>query len=118
MSTAEFIEQIRTQPNEVAFQQAMDTIRDEYDYTPTAFRNGVGDDVVDNVAGTNEGSCHIFAFAQLVGLSEAETLVCFGKHYRDVLNTPQGSDHANIRTFMRHGWKGIAFAGTALTLKK
>jgi hypothetical protein len=68
-----------------------------------------------NQAGSNEGSCKIFAFATTEGLSEAETLACFGKYYReDVLQNPQVSDHANIRTFMRHGWKGIRFEQSAL----
>lgn len=118
MSIAEFVQRIRTLPTDLSFQVVMDTIREHYDYTPTTFRNGVGDDCVVNNAGTNEGSCHVFAFAKLNGLNEAETLICFGQHYRDVLNTPDGSDHANIRTFLRNGWKGIEFSGTALVEKK
>src|SRR3546814_975311 len=43
-------------------------------------------------------------------LSEAETLACFGCFYReDVLKNPDGTDHQNIRNFMRSGWGGVAF---------
>lgn len=118
MNVSELIQQLRNQPNEIVFQQVIDTINAHYQYTPTAFRNGLGDDCVANAVGTNEGSCRVFAFAQLNGMNEAETLACFGQHYRDVLNTPDGSDHANIRTFMRHGWNGIAFDGAALNTEK
>lgn len=92
------------------FEDIQSYIRNHYDYTPTAFRNGS----VSNDAGQNEGSCRLFAFARLEGLSEADTLVCFGRHYRDVLAEPQGSSHGNIRQFMQHGWEGIAFSGEAL----
>ncbi|NNF96141.1 MAG: hypothetical protein HKM94_04340 [Halobacteria archaeon] len=51
-----------------------------------------------------------------LGRRELETLACFGKYYReDVLQHPQGTDHLNIRTFMRHGWSGIQFEYPALT---
>ena len=118
MSIPELIQQLRTQPSTIVFQQVIDTINANYIYTPTAFHNGIGDDCVVNAAGSNEGSCRIFSFAKLNGLNEGETLACFGEHYRAVLNTPDGSDHANIRTFMRHGWKGIEFGGKALVEKK
>lgn len=85
-----------------------------YDYTATAFANGLGADRVSNAAGQNEGSCRLFAFAHLEGLSEDDTLRCFGRHYRHVLADPAGQDHANIRQFMRHGWAGIHFDGVAL----
>ncbi|MFT4047340.1 MAG: HopJ type III effector protein [Solimonas sp.] len=49
----------------------------------------------------------MLAFAKLQGLSEAETLACFGRFYReDVLKNPDGTDHQNIRNFMRTGWRG------------
>ena len=117
MSIPELIQQLRMRPAAVVFQQVIDTINANYAYTPAAFCNGIGDDCVASAAGSNEGSCRIFAFAKLNALNEAETLACFGEHYRAVLNTPDGSDHANIRTFMRYGWKGIAFGGSALQSK-
>ncbi|MCK4587980.1 MAG: HopJ type III effector protein [Gammaproteobacteria bacterium] len=115
MSTEELIALIKTQPDKVEFDQVIDVIDDNYEYTPTHFTNGQGHDQVINQSGSNEGSCKIFAFATLEGLNENETLACFGKYYReDVLNHPEGNDHANIRTFMRHGWSGIQFEGTVL----
>jgi hypothetical protein len=115
MTTEELIELIKTLPGEVEFDQVIDVIDSSYEYTPTYFTNGQGHDVVNNQSGSNEGSCKIFSFATLHGLNEQETLACFGKYYReDVLNHPEGSDHANIRTFIRHGWSGIQFEGTVL----
>ena len=88
-----------------------------YDYTPAGFVNGLGEGAVSNPPGTNEGSCRLFAFALDQGLDAETTLRCFGRHYRHVLADPAGSDHANIRQFMRHGWAGIRFEGLALVRK-
>ena len=117
MTIATLLAQLHSDPDSIAFPQVIETINAHYNYTPTQFNNGSGADCVVNAAGTNEGSCRIFAFAQLNRLSEAETLACFGQFYRDVLSTPNGSDHANIRTFMRHGWNGIKFDDLALRAK-
>ncbi|MGK2915376.1 MAG: HopJ type III effector protein [Porticoccaceae bacterium] len=110
MNIEQLIEQIKTAPERVEFAQVIAVITAHYRYTPTRFRNGLGADIVVNEAGTNEGSCRIFAFARLNQLSEAETLACFGRYYRDdVLGNPHGSDHANIRAFIKHGWAGVEF---------
>ncbi|WP_372863745.1 HopJ type III effector protein [Spongiibacter sp.] len=96
------------------FAEVIAHIDAHYDFQPTAFRNG---DTY-NDAGSNNGSCKIFAFAQLNGLSEQATLHAFGDYYRvDVLQHPAGNDHANIRNFMRSGWTGIHFEGSALQRK-
>lgn len=99
------------------FEDVQSYIQTRYDYTPTAFENGLDDDRVRNAAGQNEGSCRLFAFARLEGLDEQATLRCFGRHYQHVLADPSGQDHANIRQFMRHGWAGIRFDGTPLSLR-
>lgn len=118
MSLDDLIQQIKNRPNTVEFDQVMAMIDACYDYTESAFSNGVADDRVDNGAGENAGSCRIFAFAQINGLNQSETLVCFGKYFReDVIAHPEGSDHANIRTFMRHGWQGIRFDQVVLVAK-
>lgn len=115
MSVQDLIQQIRNRPNTVEFDQVMAVIADHYVYSECAFSNGIGDGRVENAAGENAGSCKIFAFAQLNGLNESETLVCFGRYFReDVIGKPEDSDHANIRVFMRDGWKGIRFHGQAL----
>lgn len=100
------------------FEDTMAVIEQHYNYTPTRFMNGLGDNPVVNEAGTNEGSCKIFAFASQNKLSEQQTLNCFGRFYReDVLKNPEGSDHGNIRNFMEYGWAGIQFEGEALSIK-
>lgn len=112
------IVQIRQSPESIEFNDVISVINTHYDYNPVRFTNGIGDDVVINDAGKNEGSCRIFAFAKLNNLNENETLACFGKFYReDVLMNPNGNDHANIRTFMRHGWTGIHFEDNALATR-
>jgi len=107
---ATLLAQLRGAPESVEFDDVMAVIAGHYDYQPTAFRNGNGDDVVVNPAGTNQGSCKLFAFARLHGLDKTQTLACFGRFYReDVLQHPGGDDHANIRTFMRHGPEHVWF---------
>ena len=114
----ELIKQLSTFPEKVEFDDAISTIQKHYDYTPTTFTNGSGDDSVINNAGENEGSCKIFSFARLHNLSEEQTLHCFGHYYRDdVLAHPDNEDHANIRQFMRHGWDHVTFENEALTKK-
>ncbi|AXQ27820.1 type III effector [Solimonas sp. K1W22B-7] len=111
MSLQSFLQQLREQPQTVEFADTVAAIEATYAYTPTAFRNGE----LENAAGQNGGSCKIFSFAKLQGLSEAQTLACFGRYYReDVLQHPDAADHQNIRNFMRSGWAGVAFEGEAL----
>lgn len=111
MSIETFLQRLRAEPERIEFADTMAAIEGAYAYTPTAFRNGE----VDNAAGQNAGSCKLLAFAQLQGLCQAQTLACFGRYYReDVLQHPEGSDHQNIRNFMRSGWAGVRFEGSAL----
>lgn len=111
MKLDDFLEKLNTAPMSIEFTDTMAVIEALYNFTPTAFKNGE----LENVAGQNNGSCKLFAFAKLQGLSKEQTLACFGAYYRkDVLENPDGSDHGNIRNFMKHGWDGIAYAGTAL----
>lgn len=95
------------------FSTVIAAINAQFNYTPQAFSNGE----VHNHAGQNEGACRVFAFAQAIDLSVADTLLCFAEHYAAVLATPAGSDHANIRAFMVTGWPGIRFDGIVLTAK-
>ncbi|GAB6141289.1 HopJ type III effector protein [Methylosoma difficile] len=117
MSLNEFLEQAKSlQP--ISFNETIAVIMDNYSYTPSEFSNGLGDSPLINAAGTNEGSCKIFAFAKLQGLDAQQTLNLFGDFYRlDVFNDPDGSGHQNIRNFMRFGWEGIHFASPALQAK-
>jgi len=117
MSLTAFLEKIkRHEP--VSFDETITVITENYNYQPTAFSNGLGAHHAINETRQNEGSCKIFAFAKLNQLDEQETLSLFGDYYRqDVLHDPNGSDHKNIRNFMRFGWAGISFQGEALTPK-
>ncbi|MGD9000654.1 MAG: HopJ type III effector protein [Granulosicoccaceae bacterium] len=115
MTEQELLDCIRTTPEKVQFKDVIDMIDEYYHYTPTRFTNGTGEHRVVNGAGSNEGSCKIFAFAGLHRLTAQQTLNCFGDYYRkDVLEHPESRDHANIRNFMRHGWSGISFDAPAL----
>lgn len=109
----EFITSLAERANEVLFEETMALIDAHYDFTPTAFKNG---DQLNDV-GQNSGSCKVFAFGQIQQLTEQQTLQLFGQHYRDVVATPQGDDHQNIRQFMQHGWAGVLFSQSALTSK-
>lgn len=118
MTIEQLISTLKSDPDTVTFEQVMETISENYAYFPVRFTNGIDDDLVSNEAATNEGSCKIFAFGQLNQLNEEETLACFGKFYRDdVLKNPQGTDHANIRIFMKYGWPGIRFNQPPLVKK-
>jgi hypothetical protein len=108
----DLLTQLQQAPNTVEFTSVMQVISQFYSYTPTGFSNGE----LLNAAGSNEGSCKIFHFAQLHELSESATLHLFGRYYRDdVLKNPTGGDHANIRHFILTGWAGIKFDDLALT---
>jgi len=114
-----FLELLNSAPESIEFEQVMALIANNYDYQATEFSNGLGDAKMINQAGTNEGSCKIFAFALLHDLTQAQTLSCFGDYYRiDVLQHPENQGHQNIRNFMRDGWAGIEFSGSALTERK
>ncbi len=109
------LEQIKRFPEKTEFNDVISIIDEHYRYIPTRFTNGTDNDVVINTAGENEGSCKIFSFARINNLNKEQTLNCFGQYYRDdVLNNPDQSDHANIRTFIRYGWEHVTFEGDAL----
>ncbi|MDB6143031.1 MAG: type effector HopJ1 [Pseudomonas sp.] len=96
-----------------AFADTLAFIANGYDYQPQAFTNAS----VENAAGQNEGSCKTLGLALLEGLSDEETLLAFGEHYRSVLATPEGSDHGNIRGLIAQGLAGVKFAGEPLKRK-
>lgn len=114
MLLSEFLEKLTTEAETVEFSNTMAVIEAYYTFTESAFSNGQQH----NAAGENSGSCKIFSFSQLNGLSEAQTLACFGSYYRDdVLGFPDATDHQNIRQFIANGWAGIRFSDNALTSK-
>ncbi len=114
MSLNTFLQKLNSTPDEIAFTDTMAAIEALYDFSPAAFKNGE----LMNEQGQNSGSCKLFAFAQMQGLSPQQTLTCFGDYYRkDVLLHPEGSDHQNIRNFMQTGWAGIQFSASPLNEK-
>jgi len=111
MTIEAFKEKLKTNPQEVEFSETIDVIESNFTFTPTAFQNGTAA----NASGTNNGSCKVFSFAILEGLSADETLACFGKYYfDDVLKNLDGNDHQNIRNFMKTGFGGIVFESEVL----
>ncbi|MBD2857401.1 HopJ type III effector protein [Spongiibacter sp. KMU-158] len=110
MTPNELIQALANGP--VDFKQTMSVIDQFYQFSPTTFSNGTAV----NEAGSNNGSCKIFAFGKLNELSEQATLNAFGDFYTvDVLQNPDAEDHANIRNFMKTGWGGVTFSGDALS---
>ena len=114
MNTKQYLEKLKLNPETAEFTELMDVIAEEYEFTPTAFDNGT----LKNAKNENSGSCKLFSFAQLNGLTASQTLACFGAYYReDVLKNPNGDDHQNIRNFMQTGWDEIVFSQVALVSK-
>ncbi|MEZ9138876.1 MULTISPECIES: HopJ type III effector protein [unclassified Shewanella] len=97
----------------IRFEDSMALIEAHYEFTPSAFTNGKQV----NAAGENSGSCKLFSFAQIHQLTQSQSLRLFGQYYFDVLDTPDGSDHQNIRQFIINGWPGICFPQLALASK-
>ncbi len=99
----------------IAFADTISIINENYQYQPCEFSNGLHEDLLVNLAGTNEGSCRIFAFSKIYQLNQQQTLNLFGDYYHiDVLGNPDGNDHLNIRNFIKYSWEGIDFKGQAL----
>ena len=116
LSPDAFIAELNNPEQNIDFEDCIAMINTHYHYTPTRFINGLSETKVINEAGQNEGSCRIFAFAQLMSLDQRMTLLCFGRFYQQVKATPEGTDHQNIRNFMKDSWAGIHFDGKALAL--
>jgi len=104
----------------VKFTEVMAKIDELYDHDPQfGYSSGVGTDGVEteNKAGVNMGSNKVFYFAKMHDFTEEMTLRLFCEHYQDVLDTPDGQSHLNIRSFMKNGWAGVRFEGETLRPK-
>ena len=95
----------------LVFDDIISYIHDHYHYIPIAFENGD----IHNAKGQNEGSAKILSFAKMHGLNQLDTLSLFAEHYLAVLDTPEGTDHANIRNFRFYGWQGVHLPSLALS---
>ena len=108
------LQEIKSHPENISFSQVISTIDENFQFTPTTFKNGE----LTNAPNENNGSCKILAFAKNNDLSVEQTLHLFGDYYRkDVLEHPDATDHQNIRNFSKHGWEGVSFNGKALEEK-
>ncbi|ERJ59573.1 HopJ type III effector protein [Sphingobacterium paucimobilis] len=95
------------------FSDVLDLVEREYTYIPTAFKNGA----IENGKDENQGSARVLFLGYLHGLSKEDTLRLFGEYYVSVLNSPSGTDHQNIRQFIRYGWSAVSFEGDVLLEK-
>ena len=104
----------------VKFTEVMAKIDELYDHNPQfGYSSGVGTKEFEtrNEAGANAGSNKVFYFAKMHGFTEEMTLRLFCEHYQNVLDTPDGASHLNIRSFMKNGWEGVRFDGETLRPK-
>lgn len=114
MKLQELKNKLNKAPETVSFTDTMAVIEANYIFTPTAFTNGE----LKNAAGENSGSCKLFAFAKKQNLTKEETLACFGAYYfEEVLKNPEGSNHQNIRNFIKTGFAAIQFEAEVLLEK-
>lgn len=95
----------------IGFNDVINFIDDFYRYTPVRFVNGL----LHNEPGENEGSAKVFGFAKHHSLNQLDTLRLFGEHYHQVVATPNGTDHPNIRNFLHWGWQGFLMEKNPLT---
>jgi len=111
---AAVIAKVRDDPSSVEFDEVIGAIDQCFDFFGTKFVNG---DLV-SASSENAGSSKILSLAKMFELTTEETLACFGKYYRDVLDTPDGTDHGNIRNLMKTKLEGVTFPnGLSLTPK-
>jgi 2,3,4,5-tetrahydropyridine-2-carboxylate N-succinyltransferase len=62
-----------------------------------------------NLAGENEGSLAILSFASLHALTASQVFAMFGEAYDEVRADPDGTNHPNIRAFLKYGMDGVGF---------
>ena len=99
----DFLRQL--QQDTFVFESTLEFIETHFNFTPSAFNNGG----VLNTLEQNQGSCKVFALAQLLEFSQQQALACFGQHYRDVLATPEVDNHHNLRRVLKEGLGNISF---------
>lgn len=114
MTLEDFKTKLRSAPEKINFSDTITVIEENYNFTNAAFKNGD----LENSSTQNLGSCKVFSFALKQKFTKEETLACFAQFYFiDVLENPNGTDHQNIRNFMKTGFEGLVFEKEALTEK-
>lgn len=100
--------------DDLMFDEFLTLCDEQYESGLVEFKNG---DMV-NMPGENDGSAKVLSYGALAEFDQSTTLKLWGQYYRDVLATPDRTDHQNIRNFMKSGWDGVDFYnGVALTKK-
>ncbi|WP_075341470.1 HopJ type III effector protein [Tenacibaculum agarivorans] len=113
MTLQDFKHQLQNEPATIDFKETIAVIENNYNFTPSAFKNGE----LENEVSQNQGSCKVFSFAIQQELTKEETLACFGQYYTEVLGDPNGTGHQNIRNFMKTSFEGLQFENETLTKK-
>ena len=97
---------------QVSFDESIALIDEHYFYVEVPFNNGD----ITNAAGENTASAKILAFGLITQMTKEQTLQMFGDFYRNL--APDGTDHINIRNFIKNGFDGIVFdRGIPITSK-
>mmetsp|Transcript_2712 Transcript_2712/g.2989 ORF Transcript_2712/g.2989 Transcript_2712/m.2989 type:complete len:218 (+) Transcript_2712:2-655(+) len=100
--------------DDITFEEVTELLDEHYESALCEFQNGG----LTNKPGENQGSANVLSYAALSNLDDESTLKLWGQYYRDVKNTPSGTDHQNIRNFIKSGWNGVKFEfGISLTRK-
>lgn len=115
MTLDDFKNKLRSTPEKLNFSDTITVIEENYNFTPSAFKNGD----LQNSDKQNLGSCKVFSFALKQKFTKEETLACFAQFYFiDVLENPNKTNHQNIRNFMNTGFEGLVFENKTLKEKK
>ena len=113
MNTEEYLKKVKSR-SLLKFSDFIELVDSEYHFSNIAFENGE----IFNSKFENQGSAKVFCFGHMHSLSQLEALHCFAEHYQSVLQSPEdNSSHINIRSFMKHGWKGLLIDSDALKIK-
>lgn len=91
--------------NTLPFSSSIFNIHNEYKYTPKPFEI----EYIRSEGKGTEGSAKILAYAQINNLNTEQTLFLFGEHYQNVLDTPNGDNHKNIRALIKYGIAKVTF---------
>ena len=96
----------------VTFKETIDFLDTHYFYFEVPFKNGP----LYSKPNENTGTAKILSFGLMTRMTEAQTLAMFGEIYRNL--SPDGTDHANIRQFIKTGFAGVSFeTGLAISSK-
>jgi hypothetical protein len=111
-AASDFADRIKQGGKVASIDETLQFIDTHYNYFEVPFSCGE----LNNPANVNIGSAKIFSFAILTKMDEKATLRLFGPMVDSL--KPDGTDHPNIRNFMKLGWNGIVFSsGLAIVSK-